>query len=68
MDHDDTGTPAAGDDTSTTAREPLVRRAARAVGSRALHPVTHILALLSLHIAALTIIEKTPLLALMLLH
>jgi hypothetical protein len=34
----------------------------------AMHPLTHLLTLLSLHIAALTLIDKTPLLTLLLLH
>ena len=35
---------------------------------RALHPVTHVITIVMLHVAALTVIEKTPLLTLLLLH
>jgi hypothetical protein len=34
----------------------------------ALHPVVHIVTLVSLHSAALLIVEKTPLLTLLLIH
>jgi len=34
----------------------------------ALHPVTHIIALVSLHSIALLVVEKTPLLTLLLIH
>ena len=44
----------------------------RSVGHRlarhALHPVVHIVALVTLHSAALLVVEKTPLLTLLLLH
>ncbi|EXG81979.1 hypothetical protein [Cryptosporangium arvum] len=34
----------------------------------ALHPLTHIVTLVGLHVAALTVIEKTPLLTFLFLH
>jgi hypothetical protein len=34
----------------------------------ALHPVVHIVTLVSLHVAALVVVEKTPLLSLLLIH
>jgi hypothetical protein len=54
------------DDSST--RVSARRRLTRKVASHALHPITHIVALLSAHIVALGILEKTPLLTMLFLH
>jgi hypothetical protein len=40
----------------------------RALARHALHPVVHIATLVALHTAALLVLDKTPLLALLLLH
>jgi hypothetical protein len=50
--------------TSPSARRQLTRK----VASHALHPLTHIVALLSMHVIALGILEKTPLLTILFLH
>ncbi|MDP9792584.1 hypothetical protein J2S43_001096 [Catenuloplanes nepalensis] len=44
------------------------RRRARRLAAHALHPVVQVAALVSLHSAALLVVEKTPLLALLSLH
>lgn len=41
---------------------------ARHLARHALHPVVHIVTLVSLHVAALVVVEKTPLLSLLLIH
>lgn len=41
---------------------------ARYLARHALHPVVHIVTLVSLHVAALVVVEKTPLLSLLLIH
>lgn len=40
----------------------------RSIARHALHPVVHIITLVALHIAALVVIDKTPLLTLLLIH
>lgn len=40
----------------------------RTVAKHAMHPVGHIVTLVTLHVAALSVIDKTPLLALLSLH
>ncbi len=40
----------------------------RRIARHALHPATHIITLVALHTIALVLIDKTPLLGLMLLH
>jgi hypothetical protein len=57
----------------TNVPEPLTApeskaRLSQRFGRRALHPITHILALISLHVVALGLLEKTPLLTLLFLH
>ena len=42
--------------------------AKKSVARHALHPVVHIVTLVSLHVSALVVIEKTPLLHLLLIH
>jgi hypothetical protein len=42
----------------------LARRATR----HALHPIVHLLTLVTLHVVALGVIEKTPLLTLLFVH
>lgn len=44
------------------------RQRARKLASHALHPLTHIIALVSMHVVALGILEKSPLLTLLFLH
>ena len=41
------------------------RHLTRTLGRHAMHPVTHILMLLALHVVALGILDKTPLLTLL---
>ena len=43
-------------------------RKARTIARHALHPVVHVATLVTLHSAALLVLEKTPVLALLSLH
>ncbi|MET7397335.1 hypothetical protein ABZS66_28005 [Dactylosporangium sp. NPDC005572] len=43
-------------------------RKTRTIAKHALHPVVHVAGLVSLHVAALGVIDKTPLLAVLSLH
>jgi hypothetical protein len=41
---------------------------ARTVARTAMHPMVHIITLVTLHVVALCVIDKTPLLALLFIH
>ena len=53
---------------AAAAKNEAKKSVARHVARHALHPVVHIATLVSLHVAALVVVEKTPLLSLLLIH
>ncbi len=58
------------DNTEVTTTEPTTtsRRSLRTATRHLTHPVVHVSGLLTAHVAALAVLEKTPLLALFSLH
>ena len=59
------------DNTEVTTTEPTTtsdRRSLRTTTRHLAHPVVHVAGLLTAHVAALAVLEKTPLLALLSLH
>jgi hypothetical protein len=44
------------------------RSLGRTLARHAMHPVVHIITLVSLHVAAMVVVDKTPLLTLLLIH
>jgi hypothetical protein len=59
------------DNTEVTTTEPANatnRRPLRTTTRHLAHPVVHVAGLLTAHVAALAVLEKTPLLALLSLH
>ena len=61
------------DNTEVTTTEPTTttttdRRSLRTTTRHLTHPVMHVAGLLTAHVAALAVLEKTPLLALLSLH
>jgi hypothetical protein len=44
------------------------RSIGRTLARHAMHPVVHIVTLVTLHVVALVVVDKTPLLALLLIH
>ncbi|WP_045740281.1 hypothetical protein [Actinoplanes rectilineatus] len=60
------------DNTEVTTTEPTTtatdRRSLRKTAHHLTHPVVHVAGLLAAHVAALAVLEKTPLLALLSLH
>ena len=59
------------DNTEVTTTEPTTttdRRSVRTTSRHLTHPVVHVAGVITAHVAALAVLEKTPLLALLSLH